>query len=127
MGRTTKVPPIKEALKQINQGWQNTKTGEVLEINNADQNSIHFVDGDVILPSALMLPRTTSGRSIFAAFYRSGNAAWEGKGMPSEESNNHMMRNVAAEQKYIPRGVFSCMEYTLDMHLQSTTVIVKKG
>ena len=114
MSQTTKVPPLKEALKQINRGWQNTKTGEVLEINNADQNSIHFVDGDVTLPSALTSPMTTSWRSIFAAFYQSGNAAWEGKGMPSEESINHMMRNVATEQKYIPRGVFLCMEYTLD-------------
>ena len=98
-----------------------------MEINNADQNSIHFVDGDVILPSALTLPRTTLWRSIFAVFYQLGNADWEGKGMPSEESNNHKMRNVAAEQKYTPSGVFYCMEYMLDMYLQSTTVIVKKG
>ena len=78
----------------------------MLEINNADQNSIKFVDGDVILPLALTLPMTTLWRSIFAAFYRSGNAAWEGKVLPSEGSINHMMRNVAAEQKYIPRGCF---------------------
>jgi len=127
-GRATKVPPIKEALKQLNRGWQNTKTGEVLEINNGDdQNSIHFVDGDDILPPALTSPRTTPWRSILAAFYRLGNAAWEGKVMPSEESINHMMRNVAAEQNYIPKGMFSCMEYTLDMYLQSTTVKVKTG
>mmetsp|Transcript_7150 Transcript_7150/g.15542 ORF Transcript_7150/g.15542 Transcript_7150/m.15542 type:complete len:551 (-) Transcript_7150:1432-3084(-) len=124
MGRNTKVPPINKALKQLNRGWQYTKTGEVLEINNADQNSLHFVDGDDILPPALTSPRTTPWRSIVAAFYRSGNAAWEGKVVPSEESINHMMRNIATEQKYIPRGIFSCMEYTLDMYLQSMTVKV---
>lgn len=115
-GRTTKVPPIKEGLKQVNRSWRNTKTGEVMEIKNENKDSIHFIDGDVILPPSLSSPRTTPWKSIFAAF-KSSNA----DSMPSEENINTMMRHFAAEQKYIPYSRFSCMEYTLDMYLQKTT------
>mmetsp|Transcript_13919 Transcript_13919/g.30218 ORF Transcript_13919/g.30218 Transcript_13919/m.30218 type:complete len:535 (-) Transcript_13919:861-2465(-) len=116
-GRTTKVPPMREGLAQLNRGWKNTKTGEVMEMKNENKNSIHFLDGDAVLPPALSSPRTAPWRSIFVAFQSTGT-----DGTPSGDSINAAMRGFAGEQKYIPRAMFSCMEYTLDMYLQTTTV-----
>jgi len=120
-GRTTKVPPIKAGLQHISRGWGNIKTGDVMNIENENKNSIHFINGDEILPQSLSSPRISPWRSIFAAFKSFSGNNTNNKDEPSDENINLAMRNSAGEQKYIPQGLFSCMEYTLDMYLQKKT------
>eukprot|EP00571_Detonula_confervacea_P001347 CAMPEP_0172322562 /NCGR_PEP_ID=MMETSP1058-20130122/46224_1 /TAXON_ID=83371 /ORGANISM="Detonula confervacea, Strain CCMP 353" /LENGTH=550 /DNA_ID=CAMNT_0013038333 /DNA_START=107 /DNA_END=1759 /DNA_ORIENTATION=+ len=114
-GRTTKIPPIKDGLHYTTGTvWKQIKTGEVIEIKNEKEKSIHIVDGDVILPPSLTSPKTSPWKSIFAAF-KSSNA----ENMPSEDDINYVMRQHAAEQKYVaPKTMFSCMEHLLDAYLQ---------
>lgn len=125
-GRSTKIKPIQDALQHVNRGWKRINTGDVLQIqNNENRDTIHFVDGDVILPPSLTSPRTTPWRSIFRAF-KSGSSSSsstntdEGS-LPTEDKINTMMRHFAAEQSYVPKKMFSCMQYTLDMYMQKKT------
>lgn len=122
MGRTTKIPAIRDGLRKIARSYYSLKTGDVLRIYEPGQresrSSIHFADGDVLLPPSLTSPRTTPWRSIYAAF---GVGNGEGD-LPEQEKINKYMRNFLAEQKYIPTKVFSCMEHTLDMYLQGATL-----
>lgn len=113
MGRTTKIPTIREGLQRVFYGWKEVKTGDVVSIQDEfeKKHTIHFVDGDVVLPPSLSSPRTTPWKSIFGAFKSS-----KVSNKPSEDDINKMMRHFAAEQKYIaPKTMFSCMKYRLDM------------
>ena len=113
VGRTTKIPTIREGLQRVFYGWKEVKTGDVVSIQDEfeKKHTIHFVDGDVVLPPSLSSPRTTPWRSIFGAFKSS-----KVSNKPSEDDINKMMRHFAAEQKYIaPKTMFSCMKYRLDM------------
>ena len=115
MGRTTKVPTIREGLDRVNSVWKQVKTGDVVSMDNEKKHTIHLLDADIILPPSLTSPRTTPWKSIFEAF----NASSKASNLPTEEKINAMMRHFAAEQKYIaPKTMFSCMQLRLDMYLQ---------
>ncbi|KAL7546839.1 hypothetical protein ACHAWF_010170 [Thalassiosira exigua] len=118
-GRTTKIPPVRQGLSQIDRNWNRIKTGSVLEVagKGDDKHSIRFVDADVLLPSPLTDPRTGPWRSVLAAFRESTTGA-----AMEEEDVVAAMRRRAAEQKYVGTDApFSCMEYTLDLYLGKTT------
>ncbi|KAL9178812.1 hypothetical protein ACHAXT_003943 [Thalassiosira profunda] len=118
-GPTTKISAIRDGLKSLDRGWQNTKTGGILQLKNEKKETIRFVDGDAVLPPALASPRTAPWRSIFDAFNCKGNSG-------VEEKVSAMLRNFAGEQVYVgPRTLFSCNEYMLDAYLQTTTTAKK--
>ena len=105
------------------------KTGQVMKItkfgDDDDTNSIHFLDGDTILPPSLSSPRTTPWMTIFSAFKLATASSTEG---PTEERINEVMRHFAAEQQYISKfSMFSCMEFTLDMYLGKKTEVKTKS
>ena len=99
----------------MNNKWKDIKTGDVLEMKNDNDNSIRFVNADTILPPSLTSPRVASWRTIYGAFESVL------PGGVNFENMIVMMRHFAAEQNYIPGGMFSCMEYTMDMYLQKKT------
>ena len=117
VGRTTKVPSIREGLHYTcGLGWKQVKTGDVVTMENEKEHNIHLVNGDDILPSSLTSARRTPWRSIFDAFK---NSSIKADMLPSEENINSGMRKFADEQKYIaPKTMFSCMEYRLNMYLE---------
>lgn len=117
VGRTTKVPAIREGLHYTcGLGWKQVKTGDVVTMENEKEHRIHLVNGDDILPPSLTSARTTPWRSIFDAFKKSSIRF---DMLPSEENINNVMRKFADEQKYIaPKTMFSCMEYRLNMYLE---------
>lgn len=123
-GRTTKIPPIKEGLNNVNRSWWGTKAGEDLRIQNGeggDDYTVRFANGDDLLPARLSSPRTGPWMTILSAFGSDGGAS-AGDAAPSEEGIKDAMRRFAAEQKYVGiDAMFSCMEYTLDMYAGKKT------
>lgn len=112
-GRTTKVPPIEEALKRLHYYWSAVVTGDVLQL--PQNHTIHFVDAAAHLPPSLTGPGA-SWRSVRAALRASG-----AEGVPAEGNFMSDLKHYAAEQGSVPFGLFSCMELTLDLYSQRTT------
>lgn len=124
IGRTTKVPSLRDGMQYVSSAWRQVQTGDVWRIAPNEGNfTVHFLDADDILPPSLTSPSTTPWKTILDAFKYSN---LENK--PTDDSVNNMMRSFAAQQQYIPGVGFSCMGFTLDLYTGKTSqkLIVNK-
>ena len=119
-GRTTKVAPVEEGLNRVHWFWRRRSLGDVLTLPDHRNASVHLVGAEDLLPASSDLPALLDPWRSLRRALRAAEATPPTPPMPSDEDVALVLRNLAAEQTAFPRGLFSCMERTLDLYLPRT-------